>query len=119
MARKIELKELPLDPVRDGAGDIVETPPPFSFRDTIVTLLSSPKDPAQGIDYAEMKRRLELIAKVEAAGDHVILEESEWRELNEVLQCHRFGGVHKHFGTLGAAIENAARIDIARPDKEV
>ena len=118
MARKIELKELPLDPVRGEAGDIVETPP-FSFRDTIVTLLSSPKDPAQGIDYAEMKRRLDLIAKVEAAEDHLILEEAEWRELNEVLQCHRFGGVHKHFGALGAAIENAARVDIAKTDKEV
>ena len=34
------------------------------------------------------------------------------------FSAHRFGGVHKHFGALGAAIENAARIDIARPDKE-
>lgn len=87
MARRLELKTVPLDA---PDGDTV------TYAELLVTVLRKPSSPA-GMNYEEMGRRIELIDKIKAADGTLLLEDAEWKEACAAFQAfawaNAFGGI--------------------------
>ncbi len=104
MARKIELKTVPLgEPGNDG-----ET---LDYRETLVTILRQPSG-GQGIDYEEMGRRLKLIEKVQSAKKHVVLEDAEWDQVVAAFKAFRFAQVLTGVVRMGDDLTAAEEVPI-------
>ena len=87
----------------------------FKYGEAIINLL---RTEAQGMALDQLRRRLNIIDKVEQAGETgtIMLEDTEWSELHEKLQTHRWPVAAKEILTFIEAVETAERCKISPAD---
>lgn len=79
----------------------------FKTRDVIRQIIEAVPPTSGGIPLAEMRTRLKLLDKLDAAGDTLELEDAEHAHLQRLLQAFPFGVVHPDLVPIADAIENA------------
>ncbi len=73
----------------------------------LALVVNTPLVVARGFDPQDMKLTLQVLDKLDAATDELVLEDEEWRSLNQKLQQYPFGIAHKELLLLTDAVKNA------------
>lgn len=106
-ARAIDLKQVE----QSGAQ-------PFDYRDVLMKILHSPKNPQGGTTLQEMRTVMPILDILESAepGSTVHLTEDQWKEVKSRLQNFPFAMNSRLIFDFADAIENAAEVDL-KPDE--
>lgn len=78
----------------------------FTARKVLIEVMNNP-DPKQGCGFAEMKRRLKVIAVLEALpedAEKVEMEDADYDYLRAVYTTFPFAAPHKDFILIGEAL---------------
>lgn len=84
--KKIELKTITMD----NADSVQNAPVELKYKDTIMGLLKTPKDPQQGATFEEMAQALPVWVKFRDAKEFVLLEDAEHKVVVDCLKNARF-----------------------------
>ena len=85
--KKIELKTVTMAVTHDSVQDV---PVELKYKDTIMGLLKTPKDPQQGATFEEMAQAMPVWVKFRDAMGFVLLEDAEHKFLVECLKGAKF-----------------------------
>lgn len=86
----------------------------FTYKEILLQLLKAPKNPQAGATVEEMEVALPIRAAIKAAGDHVLLSEEQWADLD-----HRMVHVFKpsmnaeEILTFIKDVRGAPKVDVA------
>lgn len=80
----------------------------FKTRDVIRQIIEAVPPQSGGIGLADMRHRLKLLDKLDAADETLWLEDAEHEALVRLLHGFPFGVVHPELARIADAIENAS-----------
>lgn len=116
------MKKIPLKTVemrlRSQAED--DKPITLSYAETLLIVLDTP--PRDGFSIAEMRKRLPITDKIEAAqeaeAEHVLLEDAQHKTLAALVRDHRFRLSHYAILEMIDAVEGAPDVEVEAKDAD-
>lgn len=75
----------------------------FSSKEVLIEVMSVPT--VQGFTIAEMRKRLKIIDKIEAANGSLDLEDTDFELLKAIFTQHKFIVAHKDLVDIASSVE--------------
>lgn len=94
--------------------------PCADYKTILLAILSVPKNPQAGADYAEMSTVIPLIRKIRAAarGDDLYLDKAEYTLLQDRVKNNKYGQVTEALYQFIADVDACAKVAVAPADSK-
>jgi hypothetical protein len=69
----------------------------------------------QGVNVSDMRWRLQMLDKIDAADGELLVEDADHEKLNAMIATFPFGVVNADLVKIADAVEKAEKVEVSRP----